>query len=114
MSALVLMLGQAVGWVAVAQRDADLRQIALLEASNVLEQITALPFDALDAQRAQESGLSDHARQLLGADALKVDVQSVNEEPPAKRVTVAVHYKESKTGQGSVRLTAWVFQRGGQ
>src|SRR5688500_4730759 len=76
MSALIIMLGLAVGWVAVARRDVDLRQLALLEAGNVLEQITALPFDAVNAQGAQESKLSDHARQLLGSEALRVDVQS--------------------------------------
>ena len=112
MSALVVMLGQAIGWVAVARRDSDLRQLALLEASNVLEQMTALHFEAVDAKRALETGLSDHASVLLGSDALRVDVQSSDEKPLAKRITVAVQYNEGNAAQGSVRLTAWLFQRG--
>ena len=113
LSALVVMLGQAVGWVAVARRESDRRQIALLEAGNVLEQITANPFNQIDAQSALKVKLSDYARQLLGDDALAVDVQTAEGDPPAKRITVAVAYKESDRGQGSIRLTSWVYDRGG-
>ena len=113
MSALVAMLGQAVGWVAMARREADRRQIALLEAANAMERITSHPFDQIDTGDAGQARLSDYARQLLGDDALAVDVQTAEGDPPAKRITVAVAYKESDRGQGSIRLTSWVYDRGG-
>ena len=108
------MLGQAVGWVAMARREADRRQIALLEAANAMEQITSHPFDRIDAIHVGEVTLSDYARQLLGDDALAVDVQTVEVEPLAKQITVAVTYKELDRGQGSLRLTSWVYDRGGR
>jgi prepilin-type N-terminal cleavage/methylation domain-containing protein len=114
LSALVVMLGQAIGWVAVARRDSDRRQIALLEAGNVLEQITANSFDQIDAQSALRVKLSDYARQLLGDDALTIDVQTDEGDAAAKRITVAVAYQESVRGQGSLRLTTWVYDRGGR
>jgi Tfp pilus assembly protein PilV len=114
LSALVLMLGQSVGWVATARKDADRRQVALLEAGNVMEQITALPFEEIDNKRGREVRLSDYAHQLLGADALVVEVQAVEGEPKSKRISVGVGYKEPKDRQGLIRLTAWVYDRGGR
>jgi Tfp pilus assembly protein PilV len=114
MSALVVMLGQAVGWVAVARRDADRRQVATLEAGNVMEQITANTFDGIDAEVARKVRLSDHAHRLLGDDALKVDVQTIEGEPPAKRITVSVAHDGAKNGPGAVRLATWVYDRGGR
>jgi Tfp pilus assembly protein PilV len=113
MSALVVMLGQAVGWVAVARRDADRRQVATLEAGNVMEQITANTFDGIDAEVARKVTLSDHAHRLLGDDALKVEVQPIEGEPPAKRITVSVAHGGADDGPKAIRLTAWVYDRGG-
>jgi type II secretory pathway pseudopilin PulG len=112
MSALLVLLGQAIGWVALAQRQADRRQIALLEASNVLEQVTALAFDAIDLESVKTIGLSADARELLGADALHVDVQADNVTPAAKRVIVEVQFGERQTPEAAVRLTTWVYARG--
>jgi hypothetical protein len=114
MAALVVMLGQAVGWVATARREADRQQIAILEAGNVMEQVTANFFDQIDAERARQVRLSDHAHRSLGAEALKVEVQAIESEPPAKRITVAVAYKEPGDPRGAIRLTAWVYDRGGR
>jgi hypothetical protein len=113
MTALLLMLGQAVGWVAVARRAADRRQAALLEATGVLEQITATPFAAINADASGNVELSKAARDLLGEDALEVDVQSVADEPAAKRVVVGVRYSQpGETPVTSIHLVTWVFMRG--
>jgi len=113
MGALLLLLGQAVGWVAVARRAADRRQAALLEASNVLEQLTAMPFDTIQGDMGEKIGLSKTAADLLGKDALQVDVQLVPDEPAAKRIVVAVRYGAQREAPAtSVRLVTWVYQRG--
>ncbi|MEX2140988.1 MAG: type II secretion system protein [Pirellulales bacterium] len=111
MSALLVLLGQAVGWVALAQRQADRRQMALLEASNVLEQVTALAFDAIDVESAKSIGLSADGRALLGAEALHVDVEADTATPPAKRIVIEVRYGD-QTPEAAVRLTTWVYERG--
>jgi hypothetical protein len=113
MAALVVMLGQAVGWVAIAQRDADRRQIALLEAGNVMEQITVESFDEINTELARKVRLSDDAQRLLGDDALSIEVQTLESKPPAKRITIAVGYDEPHDGQRSIRLTAWIYDRRG-
>ena len=61
MSAAMLMIAMALtvkvlGWVGVQQRAWDRRQVAVQEASNLMERLTARPFDerhaGLDAQGA--------------------------------------------------------------
>ena len=95
MSAVMLMIAMALtmkvlGWVAAERRAWDRRQWAAQEAANLMEQVTARPFDDGHGVVAEALGLSPQAKQLLPEAELKVEV---GENDPAG-------------GQGSKRIAS--------
>jgi len=97
------------------RRAAARRLWAEQEAANLIERITARPYDQLSAARTSEFGLSDAARQLLPDGELDVAVDEVSGPPRGRRIRVNVRWR-NPAGQydAPVRLTAWVYDRGGQ
>ena len=100
---------------AAAQRLAiDQRQIALRAAANLLEKLTALPWDDID--KAADKSFVETAQKALpkeldGAE-VKVEVISATGEPAAQRLAVAIRWQD-KDNQWvePVRLTAWRYRR---
>jgi len=102
---------QMLSTLALKQRDSERRLMALAEADNCLERLSATPWSELTNERAASCRLSESAvRQLPGAE-LKIDVQSSDEQPPAKAVTVAVHWRDTAGhAMAPVKLVAWVYR----
>jgi hypothetical protein len=100
---------------AAAQRLAiDQRQIALCEAENLMEKLTAIPWDDIDKAADKpfvESAQKALPKELDGAE-VKVEIVPLTEEPAAKRLAVAIRWqdKDSQWVQ-PVRLTAWRYRR---
>ena len=100
---------------AAAQRLAiDQRQIALRAAANLLEKLTALPWDDLD--KAADKPFAEASQKALpeeldGAE-VKVEIVPATGEPAAKRLAVTVRWQD-KDNQWvePVRLTAWRYRR---
>ena len=100
---------------AAAQRLAiDQRQIALRDAANLMEKLTALPWDEVD--KAADKSFAESAqkglqKELDGAE-VKVEVVPATGEPAAKRLAVAIRWQD-KDNQWvePVRLTAWRYKR---
>ena len=109
------LVAQVVGSVATQRRAWDRRQTAVFEAANLMERLTARPFEALTTEGAKDLSLSDEASRTLPDGQLRVDI---SENDPvggddSKRVSLQVRWR-NRAGDwdAPVRLTSWVHRRG--
>jgi hypothetical protein len=117
MSAVMLMVALALvvkvlGWVAAERRGAERREWAVQEASNLLETMTAGPFESVTAEAAARAALSPQARQMLPGAELKLDVARDDAAGGAdsKRVTVRIRWRDrSGSWDTPVRLSTWIY-----
>ncbi|MFO0891441.1 MAG: hypothetical protein U0790_20145 [Isosphaeraceae bacterium] len=104
---------KVIGWAAMERRAADRRQWATQEACNVMERVTARPFEAVTSESVGEEALSPQARQLLPGGELRIEVAA---NDPAggevsKRVGVQVRWRDRSGGWDTpVRLTSWIYR----
>jgi hypothetical protein len=116
LGATMALTVQVLGWVAAERRTALRRQWALREADNLLERITSLPYDrvataAIDRLKADGNR---HVERELPGGHLDVQVAERATPAPAKQIVVEVHWRARSGGEvAPVRLTAWVYDRGG-
>lgn len=107
LSLTVRVLGQ----VGQQRRAAERRQRALIEASNAMEQITALPYDEVTPRNAGAVKLSPESAAALPGAELNVDVRDESVAPgmPSRRVAVRLRWKDT-AGQweAPVRLVTWI------
>jgi hypothetical protein len=119
MSAVMLSIAmgltiKVLGYAGQQRRSADQRQRAMLEVANMMERITALPFDELTAERARRVAISPAAAGSLGGAELAVEVTDETPGPgrAARRVAVRLRWKgRSGEWEAPVRLTTWVERR---
>ncbi len=105
------------GTVAVERRAAERRQQALLEVGNLMERITAYPYDELSPDLAKRLSLSPAARAALPHSELGIDISPVKAgkgtSRSSKRIALVVRWQG---GGGEwvapVRLVSWVEKRG--
>lgn len=119
MAAALLMVAmtltiKVLGLVAHERRASERRQRALVEVANVMEQITAYPFDKVTPELGGQIKLSETAQQALPGAELAVDVgaSTPGQGRSAKRIGVRLRWR----GPGGelvtpVRLTSWIEQR---
>ena len=79
MATVILMIAMSLtvkvlGWVALERRAAERRQRAVLEVANVMERITAYPFEEVTPDLTRRITLSTTAGQSLPESDLTVDV----------------------------------------
>ncbi len=119
MAAVLLMIAmtltvKVIGLVALERRASERRQRALVEVANVMERITAYPFDEVTPELAGRLTLSPPARQSLADSELAVDV--AGSEPgqgrSAKRIAIKLRWR-GHDGEwvAPVRLTSWIERR---
>lgn len=110
---LMVVTVQVLGWVAVERRAADRRQVAALEAANVMERLASQPWEDLTAERTAEMKLSTQARDVLPEGELKLEIQNESGQPEARRILIEVHWKgQASQPVAPVRLTSWIYRRG--
>jgi len=105
---------KVLGWVALERRAAERRQRAVLEVANVMERITAYPFEEVTPDLTHRITLSTTAGQSLPESDLVVEV--TNSDPAAgrsaKRVSIRLRWKgRSGEWEAPVRLTSWIERR---
>jgi hypothetical protein len=121
MSAVMLiiamsLIARVVGWTAADRRNLDRREWAVQEAANLMERLSARPFEDLTADAVKDTPLSPEAARTL-PDA-KLDVEIVDDDPAggddSKRITLGLRWR-SRSGEwdAPVRLTSWVYRREG-
>ncbi len=119
MSAVMLIIAmglitKVVGSVAVQRRVWDRRQTAVFEGANLMERLTARPFDALSTENVKNLTLSQQAAQSLPDGQLQVNI--VENDPvggdDSKRIAVNIRWR-NRAGEwdAPVKLTSWVYRR---
>jgi hypothetical protein len=97
--------------VASERRASERRQCALIEVANVMERITAYPFDQVTPALAGRLALSRAAHESLPDSELAVDVAASEPGPgqSTKRIAIRLRWRGSG-GEWSapVRLTSWI------
>jgi len=110
LSAMTVVV-KLLGWVGLERREADRRSWAVQEVANVMERLTARPFDEITAEQAGRLTLSPSARQSLPEAELAVGVA---EDQPgagrsAKRIAVRLRWRgRAGEWEAPVRLTTWI------
>jgi hypothetical protein len=114
---LVVVMSVAVkilGWVALERRGAERRERATVEVANLMERLTAYPYEQLTSEMARKSALSAEAAASLPDAELKVDIAAG--EPAkgrsAKRIAIQLRWR-SQQGEwvAPVRVTSWIERR---
>ncbi len=103
--------------VARERRAAEHRQRGLFEVANLMERITAHPFDEVTPELARGMSLSESARSSLRDCELAIDVsaaeKAVTAGRRAKRVAIRLRWRgPAGQWQSPVRLTSWIESRG--
>ncbi len=108
--AIIIIALPTLHWIGLEQRHTSHRQLAMFEASNLLEQLSAKKWDELSPELAAAMRLSDEAAQQLPEAELQVTIEPGKEPPEAKHLRVALFWKNrDKVARSSVQLSAWVY-----
>ncbi|HEY4761510.1 MAG TPA: hypothetical protein VIH42_13090 [Thermoguttaceae bacterium] len=88
------------------------RQTALCEAANIMERLAQRPYSELTAETLSQTSLSEETQRLLSDGELKIEIDSEEAKPPAKRITITIRWQD-QAGQWTqpVRLVAWRYQQ---
>ncbi len=102
---------QLLGWIASERRWAKRRELAAREVANLMEHLSARPWDRLSAEGVKDVTLSNESKQALpGAElSIGVDERGAPGGTPAKRISVQLRWR-NRAGEldAPVRLTTWV------
>ena len=103
---------QILGWVATQRRAIERRQWAIQEVANLMEHLTAEPWDRVTPDSARALTLSDEIRRKLPEPELKLDVDETEAGRGEKRLAIQLRWRNrSGTWEAPVRLTAWIARR---
>ena len=120
MAAVLLMIAmtltvKVLSLVAIERRASERRQMAHFEVANLMERITAYPFDQVTPELAGRLTLSPPARQSLHDSKLAVDITASEpgEGRSAKRIAILLRWR-GPDGEwvAPMRLTSWIERRG--
>ena len=100
---------QVLGWVASERRAVERRQWAIQEVANLMEHLTAQPWDQLTPASARAVSLSEEIRRKLPGPELTIDVHENDAPAGEKRLAIRVRWR-NRVGlwEAPVRLTAWI------
>ncbi|HEY2155927.1 MAG TPA: hypothetical protein VGH33_09880 [Isosphaeraceae bacterium] len=103
---------QTAGWLAAERRGAGRRQRALQEAANLMERLSSRSWDELTPELARAQVLSPATKAVLRDGTLDVAIIPETGDPPARRITIRVHWGDPSAGLvAPVKLVAWVHRR---
>ena len=111
LSVAMTMTVKVLGYAGQQRRSADQRQRAMLEVANVMERLTALPFDEVTAERARrlvhlagDGRLAARGRAGRGGQGV-----AAGPDRSTKRIAVRLRWKgRSGEWEAPVRLTTWI------
>ncbi len=118
--AVVLLLAamnltvKMLGWVAAERRGVDRRHWAIQSVANVMERVTAEPFDRVTVETARSIASRSGAATVLPGAEWSIAVDDDRDAPiPARRVSINLRWKERAVGwEAPVRVSSWVFDKG--
>jgi hypothetical protein len=101
------------GWVVSERRSADRRQVAAIAAANLMERLTALPYESLSdsSAKAERDRLAPALASLPGGEAtIEVATDDPTGGPGSKRIAVRIRWRDrADRWEAPVRLTSWVY-----
>jgi prepilin-type N-terminal cleavage/methylation domain-containing protein len=110
LAAAMTAIVQVLGWVAAERRATERRQWAIEEAANLMERVTAAPFEAITAESARAVTLSASIKEKLPGPELTLNVGGPEAVGEGKRVAIAIRWRgRGGTWEAPVRLAAWVY-----
>lgn len=122
LAAAVLLLGvamsvtaQLLGAIAYERRAVGRREVAAREVGNLMEHLTARPWDRLTPDAVKEVRLSEPTANALPGAELAVTVdEAAAADVPGKRVAIRLRW-HNRAGEfdAPVRLTTWVYRHDG-
>jgi prepilin-type N-terminal cleavage/methylation domain-containing protein len=93
------------------QRAMHWRELATIEAGNLMERMTALPWGELNQERLAALTLSDDFRQAVPKAALHVALDPAAEQPEGRRINIEIDWPGPVAEMvRPVRLTSWVYR----
>ena len=118
MAVAVLMVGlllaisiKLFGWSVRERQLVDRRAAALIEAGNLLDELTNRPWDDITEPFLQSVPLSAEAAELLPNAKLEITLRQPEDDSTAKQIGVSIVWQGNRGVQeGSVKLTAWKFK----
>jgi hypothetical protein len=100
---------QVLGWVAAERRAVERRQWAVQEVANLMERLTAEPWDQVTTESARALALSEAIRRKLPGPELTIEVDGKDTERGEKRLAVRLRWRNrAGAWEAPVRLTAWI------
>jgi Tfp pilus assembly protein PilV len=111
LAAAVGVCAHFVGVTAAHRRTTQQRMIAMQEAANIMERLSAQPWRQLTAGEASDVRISPQAMQSLPQGKLEVEISGPAGTPEAKRIRVSIRW-QNRTGQflQPVQLIAWRYR----
>ena len=111
LGAVMTLMVQFLAVIAAQRRGAERRTTAILEVGNLMEAFTARGFESVTTESARSLSLSEQARDALPDAELSIDVSEEGKRPVAKRVALALRWKD-RAGRfvAPTRLTAWLYR----
>lgn len=104
---------QILAAAAAGRRAAEKRDRAVIEVANLMEQITARPFDQATPELAKSIPLSEGSRRSLPGAELKVAVADSAQD--ARRIAIQLRWRaRSGEWESPVVLVAWITREGGR
>lgn len=96
------------------QRYADHRQLASEELANLMERITAEPYESIKQETLRTRKLGDTAATRLRDPQLDIAVEAVSDPRAGKKISLQLRWRDAgEVFAAPVRLTSWVYAPGG-
>jgi hypothetical protein len=112
--AAMTITAQVIGWVALDRRASERRERAVFEASNLMERISARPWDDLKTETLAAIKSNPSAASFLHDPSVALKVEPFDDAPPRKKLTVEIRWLDrSGRPEAPVRLVAWVYRKEG-
>jgi prepilin-type N-terminal cleavage/methylation domain-containing protein len=111
LAAMTTVCVELLGLLGAQQRAIAQRHTAIREAGNIMERLAAAPFGDITRPLLDGVKLSSEAAAALPAAELKIELESTDDPPAAKRIAISIRWKD-RSGQWTapVSLVSWKYE----
>lgn len=114
LAVLITICLQMFASLSISRRAAERRAMALQEAANTIERVSALSWDEITSEKLATMTMTPSVQELLVGGALKLTLRPVETAPPAKQVQVEITWRNDTGGTDApVRLNYWFYAQPG-
>jgi len=111
MGLLLAVCVKTLAWSVRERRAVDRRAVALIEANNLMDQVTRMTWEELNDDSLKAITLSAEAQSWLPHAKLELSLQTNEDKLNSKRVSVKIDWPGSHgEREGAVLLNTWKFQ----